>query len=103
MLCTGEAEAGPVPQRVFWGVAEGAIAVMLIVLAGEQGLTALQQVITVVGLPIFCLVFLMIPSLIKGLMQEDIDHITIGSRPSREDLLDDDKAVESAAGQGAAE
>lgn len=81
MLCTGTEEPGPVRQRVFWGVSEGLVAIMLIVLAGELGLEALQQVITVVGLPIFCLVFLMIPSLIKGFSLEDIDHITIGRRP----------------------
>ncbi|WP_022707465.1 BCCT family transporter [Paracoccus zeaxanthinifaciens] len=81
MLCSGSQKAGPVHQRVFWGLAEGLIAAMLIVLAGEAGLTALQQVITVVGLPIFILVFMMIPALIRGFGAEDIDHITIGRRP----------------------
>ncbi|WP_339108664.1 BCCT family transporter [Thioclava sp. GXIMD4216] len=81
MLCTGTPEPGPVPQRVFWGVAQGLVAVMLIVLAGDAGLTALQQVITVVGLPIFILVSMMIPSLIRGFAAEDIDHVTIGKRP----------------------
>lgn len=81
MLCSGTAEPGPVRQRVFWGLAEGMIAATLILLAGEAGLTALQQVITVVGLPIFILVSLMIPALIRGFAAEDIDHVTIGSRP----------------------
>ena len=81
MLCSGTAEPGPVRQRVFWGVAEGMIAATLILLAGEAGLTALQQVITVVGLPIFILVSLMIPALIRGFAAEEIDHVTIGSRP----------------------
>ena len=84
MLCTGTEKPGPVRQRVFWGVAEGAVAVMLIVLAGDLGLTALQQVITVVGLPIFCLVSLMIPSIIMGFHIEDIDHVTVGRRPKLE-------------------
>lgn len=86
MLCTGKAEPGPVRQRVFWGVTQGAVAVTLILLAGEAGLTALQQVITVVGLPVFCLVFMMIPSLIKGFGAEDIDNVTIGKRPGLGDL-----------------
>ncbi|OCX65834.1 multidrug DMT transporter permease [Thioclava sp. SK-1] len=81
MLCTGTAAPGPVHQRVFWGVAEGMVAMVLIILAGDAGLNALQQVITVVGLPIFILVCMMIPSLIKGFAQEDIDHISIGTRP----------------------
>lgn len=78
MLCTGHAEPGPVRQRVFWGVSEGMVAMMLIVLAGDAGLTALQQVITVVGLPIFVMVLLMIPSIMLGLKLEEIDHINIG-------------------------
>ena len=81
MLCSGSQQAGPVRQRVFWGAAEGAIAATLILLAGEAGLTALQEVITVVGLPIFLLVFMMIPALLRGFAAEDIDHITIGKRP----------------------
>ncbi len=82
MLCSGSAKAGPVRQRVFWGLAEGMIAATLILLAGEAGLGALQEVITVVGLPIFVLVCMMIPALIRGFAAEDIDHITIGKRPA---------------------
>lgn len=82
MLCSGTAKPGPVRQRVFWGVAEGMIAATLILLAGEAGLVALQQVITVVGLPIFLLVFMMIPALIRGFAAEDIDNVTIGKRPA---------------------
>lgn len=70
MMCTGDADAGPVRQRVFWGVSEGLVAAMLILLAGDAGLTAVQQVITVVGLPIFIMVFLMVASLIMGLSKE---------------------------------
>ncbi|MHA6346173.1 BCCT family transporter [Roseivivax sp. CAU 1761] len=89
MLCTGEAQAGPVQQRLFWGIAEGTIAILLIMLAGQAGLTALQQVITVIGLPIFCLVFMMIPAIIKGLLAEDIDYVTVGPRPDRSELHSD--------------
>ncbi|HEX2177096.1 MAG TPA: BCCT family transporter [Nocardioidaceae bacterium] len=70
MLCTGDGEAGPVRQRVFWGISEGALAASLIVLGGEAGLVALQQVITVVGLPIFILVFAMLFALLRGLRSE---------------------------------
>ncbi|MBO0610406.1 BCCT family transporter [Myceligenerans salitolerans] len=73
MLCVGSSDAGPVRQRVFWGVSEGALAASLIILGGvtgQDGLGALQQVITVIGLPIFVLVFLMMFSLIKGLGDE---------------------------------
>jgi len=86
MLCTGKPDPGPVHQRVFWGVSEGLLAAMLIVLAGEAGLTALQQVITVVGLPMFLLVFAMLFGLAKALMAENISEIQIGKRPKRTDI-----------------
>ncbi|WP_402464405.1 BCCT family transporter [Isoptericola aurantiacus] len=73
MLCVGTADAGPVRQRVFWGVSEGALAASLIILGGvtgAKGLEALQQVITVIGLPIFILVFIMMLSMIKAMSTE---------------------------------
>ncbi|GAA4886390.1 BCCT family transporter [Serinicoccus chungangensis] len=70
MLCSGENEEGPVGQRVFWAVCLGALAALLIVLGGDEALPALQEVITVVGLPIFILVFAMIPALFAGLRAE---------------------------------
>jgi choline/carnitine/betaine transport len=72
MLCTGDAECGPVRQRVFWGVSEGSLAALLIVVAGDVGLEALQQVITVIGLPIFILVFASMFALLAGLLREQI-------------------------------
>lgn len=73
MLCAGTPDAGPTRQRVFWGVSEGALAATLIILGGitnADGIGALQQVITVIGLPIFVLVFLMIFAMIKALSTE---------------------------------
>jgi len=86
MLCTGTPDPGPVHQRVFWGVSEGVLAAMLIVLAGETGLTALQQVITVIGLPIFILAFVMMFALYHGLSQEKIGGTTVGEPPKPENL-----------------
>ncbi|WP_226627623.1 BCCT family transporter [Alloyangia pacifica] len=98
MLCTGSATPGPVHQRVFWGAAEGVVAAMLIVLAGDAGLTALQQVITVVGLPIFVLVSMMIPAIIRGFAAEDIEHINIGTRPDLEEFGHGPVSEESTSG-----
>ncbi|MCA0943081.1 BCCT family transporter [Salipiger pacificus] len=98
MLCTGTATPGPVHQRVFWGAAEGVVAAMLIVLAGDAGLTALQQVITVVGLPIFVLVSMMIPAIIRGFNAEDIEHISIGTRPGLEEFGHGPVSEESTSG-----
>lgn len=81
MLCTGDGEAGPVRQRVFWGVSEGTLAASLIVLGGTAGLVALQEVITVIGLPIFIMVFAMIFSLMRGLQQERLVTRVTSSAP----------------------
>ncbi|ANS77807.1 High-affinity choline uptake protein BetT [Serinicoccus hydrothermalis] len=70
MLCSGDEEEGPVPQRAFWAFCLGALAALLIVLGGDEAIPALQEVITVVGLPIFILVFAMIPALLIGLRSE---------------------------------
>ncbi|UFU06934.1 BCCT family transporter [Ruania halotolerans] len=70
MLCTGDVDAGPVRQRMFWGIAEGTLAASLIVLAGDAGLKALQEVITVIGLPIFIMVFAMAFALFRGIQTE---------------------------------
>ncbi|MEV5831143.1 BCCT family transporter, partial [Spirillospora sp. NPDC052242] len=70
MLCSGDEDSGPVRQRLFWGVSEGMLAASLIVLGGDKALAALQQAITVIGLPIFILACIMMFSLAKGLKQE---------------------------------
>ncbi|TVP51253.1 MAG: BCCT family transporter [Halomonas sp.] len=90
MLCTGKADPGPWHQRVFWGVSEGMLAAMLIVLAGDAGLTALQEVITVVGLPMFILVFIMMFALYRGLSHEDLSEVKVGTPPSPKELRPDD-------------
>ena len=73
ILCTGDEDPGPIRQRVFWGLSEGVLAGSLIALAGETGLVALQQVITVIGLPIFILVFGMLFALLRGLQSETVE------------------------------
>ncbi|KPQ28559.1 BCCT family transporter [Halomonas sp. HL-93] len=89
MLCTGSEDPGPWHQRVFWGVSEGMLAAMLIVLAGDAGLTALQEVITVVGLPMFILVFIMMFALYRGLSHEEFSEVKVGSPPKPEELTQD--------------
>ena len=75
MLCSGEPEEGPVRQRVFWGLSLGALAASLIILGGDEGLAVLQEVITVIGLPIFLLVFAMLFALLAGLRSEGVPKL----------------------------
>lgn len=75
MLCSGTPEEGPVRQRVFWGLSLGALAASLIVLGGDTGLDALEEVITVIGLPIFIMVFAMLFALLAGLRSEGVPKL----------------------------
>ena len=88
MLCVGEDERGsPVRQRVFWALTEGVVAGTLIAATGTGGLTALEQVITVVGLPFFVIAGLMVFSIHRAL-REDFPQL---SSPPKELLTEDDK------------
>jgi betaine/carnitine transporter, BCCT family len=57
----------PVPQRVFWCVFEGAVAIVLL-LGG--GLAALQAMVISTGLPFTLILLLMCWAIMKGLMTE---------------------------------
>ena len=68
-------EPSPTHQRVIWGVLMGAVAATLLAGTGEGGLTALQEVITVIGLPFFIMGFVMMYSLVRGISND------MGERP----------------------
>ncbi|WP_461030018.1 BCCT family transporter, partial [Streptomyces sparsus] len=88
LLTVGDEEQqSPTRQRVFWAVTEGVVAGTLIAATGAGGLAALEQVITVVGLPFFFIAFLMMYSLVRGLKA---DFPALGAPPSA--LLEADAA-----------
>jgi BCCT family betaine/carnitine transporter len=60
----------PVPQRVFWVMAEGLIAAVLLAVGGAAALNALQAGSVSTGLPFAIVLLLMCVSLIKGLIHE---------------------------------
>ncbi|NDY96059.1 BCCT family transporter [Wenzhouxiangella limi] len=60
----------PVPQRVFWVMAEGLIAAVLLAVGGAAALNALQAGSVSTGLPFAIVLLLMCVSLIKGLTHE---------------------------------
>lgn len=68
-------EPSPAHQRIIWGVLMGAVAATLLAGTGEGGLTALQEVITVIGLPFFVMGFVMMYSLVRGITAD------LGERP----------------------
>ncbi|BBG03362.1 MULTISPECIES: BCCT family transporter [Pseudonocardia] len=70
MLCTGKGEMSPLRQRVFWALSLGGLAAALLLLGGDTAIEALQEVITVIGLPIFILVCGMMVALLVGFRRE---------------------------------
>ena len=73
MIASGkddEVQASPAHQRVIWAVLMGAVGATILAGTGEGGLTALQEVITVIGLPFFVIAFVMMFSLVKGLRDD---------------------------------
>jgi choline/glycine/proline betaine transport protein len=114
MLCSSDVtDDPPTRQRVFWAIAEGAVAATLL---AAGGLEALQDIITVLGLPFFVLGLVIIYCLIKAIGQERLgkhpddaprarrgDHGQGAARPvggPAADHLDAVTAPSSAAGPG---
>jgi choline/glycine/proline betaine transport protein len=65
--------------RIFWAVAEGAVAATLLIAAGQAGLTAFQLSVLATGLPLTFLLLAMCVALVKALqedmeIQEDMEH-----------------------------
>lgn len=74
-------DIAPVRQRVFWAVSEGVVAATLL---SVGGLEALQEVITVFGLPFFVLGLLIIYSLLRGVREDQAmsrESIELPRRP----------------------
>lgn len=57
MLCSNGIQEPPVLQRIFWGIAEGAVAYSLLEAGGANALTALQTASIAAGLP-FCIIMI---------------------------------------------
>lgn len=60
----------PVPQRIFWALLEGAIAIALLWIGGAQAIEALQAAAISTALPFTFILLLMCVSLIKGMRTE---------------------------------
>ncbi len=74
MMSGGTEGKAPMHQRLFWAVIMGLVAATMLVATGKDGLDALQQVITVVGLPFFVMGFVMMYSLVRGI-REDLGEL----------------------------
>ncbi len=83
MLCSGEHDAPPARQRVFWALTEGLVAATLIAATGQAALEALEQVITVLGLPFFFIAFFTMYSLVRALRTDTTDTELVSPRVRR--------------------
>jgi len=57
MLCSNGLQEPPVLQRIFWGIAEGAVAFSLLEAGGPDAISALQTASIAAGLP-FCMIMI---------------------------------------------
>ena len=69
-ITAGGKTDAPTAQRVFWVVAEGAIAAALIFGGGEDALGAIQATAISAGLPFTVVLLIMTWGLLKGLSHE---------------------------------
>ena len=81
-LTSGGKLDSPVPQRVFWAVMEGTIAVALLIAGGSNALSALQTGVIISGLPFTIILLVMMYSLHVGL-RDDLNKL----KKYREDKL----------------
>lgn len=66
-LTSGGKIDSPIPQRIFWALIEGAIAISLLISGGNEALSALQTGVILSGLPFTIILLIMIYSLYIGL------------------------------------
>ncbi len=81
MITSGGHPNPPVWQRIFWALAEGLCAGVLLYAGGSKALSALQTAVVAIGLP-FCLVLIGICfSLLRSLREEaDVAELELGPR-----------------------
>jgi choline/glycine/proline betaine transport protein len=73
MITSGGHPNPPRWQRVFWAIAEGACAAILLYLGGKEAIDALQAAVISIGLPFCILLVLMTRSLYLALKEENIE------------------------------
>ena len=69
-IANGHEGDSPKRQRVFWAISIGLICASVLLVAGENGLTALQNIIIVIGFPIFILAYLQVCMIMRALKED---------------------------------
>ncbi|MEL4503602.1 dephospho-CoA kinase [Luteococcus sp. H138] len=69
-MANGHEDPAPRRQAVFWALSIGAVCASIILTSGENGLTALQEVIIVIGFPMMIINFLQMLMVIQALRED---------------------------------
>ncbi|WP_420176818.1 dephospho-CoA kinase [Luteococcus sp. OSA5] len=69
-MANGHEDPAPRRQGVFWALSVGAVCASIILTAGENGLSALQEVIIVIGFPMMVINFLQMLMVIQALRED---------------------------------
>ncbi|MEZ2120797.1 BCCT family transporter [Corynebacterium sp. CCM 9203] len=70
MFATGEEDSSPVYYRIMWACSIGSVAGSLLLMSPDTGIETLQQVVIIVALPFFIMQFVMMYSLLKGMIDD---------------------------------
>lgn len=80
MFATGEEDKTPTYYRIGWAIAIGAVAGSLLLISPESGIATLQEVVIIVAFPFFLMHFVMMYSLVKGMVDDSAAHQQIRTR-----------------------
>lgn len=69
-MANGHEDPAPRRQAVFWALSVGAVCASIILTSGKNGLTALQEVIIVIGFPMMIINFLQMLMVIQALRED---------------------------------
>ena len=69
-IANGHEGDSPKRQRIFWAIAIGLVCTSVLLVAGENGLSAMQNIIIVIGFPIFILAYLQVWMILRALKED---------------------------------
>lgn len=98
-MASGQDDIAPAHQRVWWVVAIGLVAATLLVGSGQSGLTALENVAILIGLPFFVLGYFQMWSLLRAMREDAGEVAVLRSRRWRRTLPPEEYERRSAEGE----
>ena len=69
-IANGHEDPAPKKQGIFWAASIGLVSASILVAAGDNGLTALQNVIIVIGFPVWLIGFMQMWMLVRALRED---------------------------------